>query len=208
LRRPGPARTPRTAPAIPPFPPGGLTAGGRLRLARPEILPLSTGHDLDAPLRALAGAAAGLGDGEHAVWQVLARPVTGARLRRARRAARRHRTGRRAPLALRLAARLLAAAVSRRRRRRGRAAPRPDPELSAEARAATDKLASPQWETVIRYGLVVTRPRGSGRDRAPGSPGRGPGPAAGPSARPGRPRRPVRGPELAGPASPAPTRPG
>jgi hypothetical protein len=160
----------RTAHAAPPFPPGGLTVGGRLRLARPEILPLSTAHDLDAPLRALAGAAAGLADGEHATWQVLARPVTGTRLRRAHRAARRHRDGRRPPLALRLAARLLAAAVSRRRRRgRGRAAPRQDPELSAEARAALDKLTSPQWETVIRYSLTVTVPAppgGAGRREA------------------------------------------
>ena len=82
-------------------------AGGTLRLARPEILPLSTGHDPDAPLRALAGAAAGLGDGEHAIVQVLARPVTGSRLRRARRAARRQRGGQPA----RLTARLLDAAT-------------------------------------------------------------------------------------------------
>jgi hypothetical protein len=83
----------RTAPAAPPLPAGALLAAGALRLARPEILPLSTGHDPDAPLRALAGAAASLGDGEHALLQVLARPVTGRRLRRARRAARRQRGG-------------------------------------------------------------------------------------------------------------------
>ena len=77
-----------TAPASPPLPPGAVTAGGTLRLARPDILPLSTSHDPEAPLRALAGAAASLADGEHAVLQVLARPVTGARLRKARRAAR------------------------------------------------------------------------------------------------------------------------
>src|SRR5258708_32316821 len=76
-----------TTAASPPLPPGSLTAGGTLRLARPEILPISTGHDPDAPLRALAGAAAGLGDGEHAIVQVLARPATGARLPPARRAA-------------------------------------------------------------------------------------------------------------------------
>ena len=82
-----------TRPAGPPLPPGAAVAGGTLRLARPEILPLSTSHDPEAPLRALAGAAAGLGDGERAVLQVLARPVAGARLRRARRAARQQRAG-------------------------------------------------------------------------------------------------------------------
>ena len=50
-----------TAPAAPPLPAGALVAGGTLRLARPEILPLSASHDPEAPLRALAGAAAGLG---------------------------------------------------------------------------------------------------------------------------------------------------
>ena len=70
-----------TSAASAPLPPGALTEGGALRLARPEILPLSVSHDPDAPRPALAGAAAGLGDGEHAIVQVLARPVTGARLR-------------------------------------------------------------------------------------------------------------------------------
>jgi hypothetical protein len=56
-----------------------LAVVGTLRLARPDILPLSAGGDPEAPLRVLAGAAAGLAGGEHAVLQVLARPVTGAR---------------------------------------------------------------------------------------------------------------------------------
>src|SRR5271157_4227978 len=91
-----------TAPASPPLPPEAVVAGGTLRLARPDILPLSTGHDPEAPLRALAGAAASLADGEHAVLQVLARPVTGARLRKARRAARKQRSGQTARITSRL----------------------------------------------------------------------------------------------------------
>ena len=91
-----------TAPASPPLPPGAAVAGGTLRLARPDILPLSASGDPEAPLRALAGAAAGLAGGEHAVLQVLARPVTGARLRKARRAARKQRSGQPARLASRL----------------------------------------------------------------------------------------------------------
>jgi hypothetical protein len=142
-----------TAPAITPLPPGALTEGGTLRLARPEILPLSTGHDPDAPLRALAGAAAGLGDGEHAIVQVLARPVTGARLRRARRAARSQRAGQ----AARLPVRLLDLATPGGHGTGTRRTPsRTDPELAAEIRAATEKLASPQWETLIRYATATT----------------------------------------------------
>jgi hypothetical protein len=162
-----------TAPAAPPLPPAARAAGGTLRLARPEILPLGAGHDPEAPLRALAGAAAGLAGGEHAVWQVLARPVTGARLRRARRAARRQRAGRRAPLIIRLAARLLTGAAGRGRRSRDRAAARPDPELAAEIRAATDKLAAPQWETLIRYAAAtIAAPDGTGRQARAGARGR------------------------------------
>ena len=157
----------RTAPASPPLPPGALTAGGTLRLARPEILPLSTGHDLDAPLRALAGAAAGLGDGEHAILQVLARPVTGARLRKARRAARKQRAGQPARLTSRLLD--LASPGGHARSGSGRAASRSDPELAAEIRETTGKLASPQWETLIRYGVATTAapaPAGAGRWQA------------------------------------------
>jgi hypothetical protein len=143
-----------TAPARPPLPPGVLAEGGTLRLARPEILPLATAdQDPDAPLRALAGAAAGLGDGEHAILQVLARPVTGGRVRRARRAARQHRAGQPA----RLSSRLLDLASpgghsSARTARRGPA----DPALAAEVRAVTAKLAGPQWETLLRYVTATT----------------------------------------------------
>ena len=143
-----------TAPAGPPLPPEAVTAGGTLRLARPEILPLSTGHDPEAPLRALAGAAAGLADGEHAVLQVLARPVTGARLRKARRAARKQRSGQSA----RMTSRLLDLASPGHGTSRTRAAGRADPELAAEIRETTAKLAGPQWETLIRYAVATTAP--------------------------------------------------
>ena len=143
-----------TAPAGPPLPPGAVVAGGTLRLARPDILPLSTGHDPEAPLRALAGAAAGLADGEHAVLQVLARPVTGARLRKARRAARKQRAGQPA----RLTSRLLDLASPGHGASRSRAAGRADPELAAEIRETTAKLAGPQWETLIRYAVATTAP--------------------------------------------------
>jgi hypothetical protein len=151
-----------TAPASPPLPPGAAVAGGTLRLARPDILPLSTGRDPEAPLRALAGAAAGLAGGEHAVLQVLARPVTGARLRKARRAARRQRSGQTA----RLASRLLDLASPGHGTSRSRAGTR-DPDLAAEIRETTAKLAGPQWETLIRYAVATSAPaqarEGAGR---------------------------------------------
>ena len=143
-----------TAPAGPPLPPEAVTAGGTLRLARPDILPLSTSHDPEAPLRALAGAAAGLADGEHAVLQVLARPVTGARLRKARRAARKQRSGQSA----RMTSRLLDLASPGHGTSRTRAAGRADPDLAAEIRETTAKLAGPQWETLIRYAVATTAP--------------------------------------------------
>lgn len=156
----------RTAPASDPLPPGALTAGGMLRLARPEILPLSTGHDLDAPLRALAGAAASLGEHEHAIVQVLARPVTGARLRKARRSARKQRADKPA----RLTSRMLDLASPGTHASSGsRRASRTDPELAVEIRETTAKLASPQWETLIRYAVATTAaptPGGAGRWQA------------------------------------------
>ena len=143
-----------TAPASQPLPPEAVVAGGTLRLARPDILPLSTGHDPEAPLRALAGAAAGLAGDEHAVLQVLARPVTGARLRKARRAARKQRSGQSA----RMTSRLLDLASPGHGASRTRAAGRSDPELAAEIRETTAKLAGPQWETLIRYAVATTAP--------------------------------------------------
>jgi hypothetical protein len=141
-----------TTPARPPLPPGAAALGGTLRLARPEILPISTGHDPEAPLRALAGAAAGLGDGEHAVLQVLARPVTGGRVRRARRAAQKHRAGQPARLSSRLLDLITPGGHGTTRTRRSPA----DPALAAEVRAVTAKLAGPQWETLVRYATATT----------------------------------------------------
>ena len=140
-----------TCPAGPALPTGVLATGGTLRLARAEILPLRTGLPAD-PLRALAGAAAALGDGEHAVLQVLARPVTGARLRRARRAARRLRGGQ----APRLASRLLDLATPGETGTSRRPAPAADPERAADIRAATAKMAALQWDAQIRYVTATT----------------------------------------------------
>ena len=180
--------------------PGRAAAAGRRRRspagrcgwpARTSC-PLSTGHDPEAPLRALAGAAARLADGEHAVLQVLARPVTGARLRKARRAARRQRTGQTARLSSRL---LDLASPGSRGGSRTRPRPRQDPELAAEVRETTDKLAGPQWETLIRYAVATTAPgqapRRAGRWERRAAAARRPGAAARPGPRPGVGHRPA-----------------
>jgi hypothetical protein len=147
--------------ASPPVPLRAPATGGMLRLARPEILPLHTRQAAD-PLRALAGAGAGLAAGEHAVVQVLARPVTGTRLRRARRATARLRAGR--PAGLRFLI-LDAIAPGRPARRRGPAAASSDPAVAAEVRAAVAKAAGPQWDVQISYATATTLLPGPG-DRA------------------------------------------
>jgi hypothetical protein len=137
-----------------PVPLGGVSTGGVLRLARTEVLPLATGHDAD-PLRAVFGAATGLGPGQFACVQILARPVTGARLRRARRAMRRLRAGQSAKPVTRLLD-LITPGPSRTTSRPTRAPA--DPELSAQVRAALTKSAEPAWETQLRYALTALPP--------------------------------------------------
>jgi len=149
------------APAAPPLPAGSLATGGTLRLARPEILPLKTDQGSD-PLRALAAAGTGLAGGEQAIVQVLARPATGSRLRRARRAMRRLRYGQPGQLPSRL---LDAISPGGHARGARRGAARPDPELGGDLRAALAKAAGPQWDTQIRYAVATTTAPGTGRAR-------------------------------------------
>ncbi|MET9296872.1 type IV secretion system DNA-binding domain-containing protein [Streptomyces sp. NPDC003077] len=129
------------------IPTGHLTTTGRLRLARPEVLPLRTDHDTD-PLRALLQAATGMDPDETALVQVLARPATGRRLRRARRAARRLRGGNN-PSRLGAVFDLLTRAPQRTH-------PLPtDPSHGAEVRQTVNKLAGPQWEVDLRYATCL-----------------------------------------------------
>lgn len=124
-----------TGPAEPALVPGHIAVAGALRLARPEVLPLRDRHDAD-PLRGLLQAATGMSGDQRALVQILARPATGLRLRRARAAARRlkagHHPGGR-PTALRtLATRGQARSGS------GKA----DPAHALEVRHAAAKLAA------------------------------------------------------------------
>jgi hypothetical protein len=148
----------RTRPARPPIPtaaPAGrrlLAAGGELRLARGETLPLRTDFDAD-PLRALLGAPAGLGRHEHAAVQVLARPVAGRRVARARRAS--------AGAAPHPFGRILDLLTPGARTTTGRTvrAVAPDRQTaldhSQQDRAAVAKQRGALYETRIRYAVAV-----------------------------------------------------
>ncbi len=87
VRAAWPACTVATDEAGPPIPSTVVEqAGGALWPQEADTLPLRTEHDAD-PLRALLSAGAGVRDREHACVQILARPASARRVRRARRAA-------------------------------------------------------------------------------------------------------------------------
>ncbi|MEV7523727.1 DUF87 domain-containing protein [Streptomyces sp. NPDC091371] len=125
------------------LPAGQTVTAGRLRPARPDVLPLRTDHTAD-PLRALLQAATGMAEEESACVQILARPATGRALRRARRQARRLKAGS-GP------ARLPALAALLLHRPQRAAAGKLDPEHSAAVRQAAGKLSGSQWQCVITY---------------------------------------------------------
>ncbi|MEV7042872.1 DUF87 domain-containing protein [Amycolatopsis sp. NPDC051061] len=165
----------RTSPATAPFPDldaghRRITVGGQLRLARPESLPIRTGFDAD-PIRGLLGAPVGLGRNERACVQILARPVTGRRVSRSRRAARRvHHT-----TSHRWGGRLLdlitpGATATRSGRTADARRISQDPQLSleysAQNKAIVSKQRGSQYETLIRY-AVATDLRADTTDELP-----------------------------------------
>jgi hypothetical protein len=159
----------RTTPATPPLPDTTgsrrrVVVGGRLRLARGEGLPIRTEFDAD-PVRALLGAPLGLAGGEHACVQILARPVAGRRVTRARRAARRHATGhalRPAGRILDLLTGLITGQLTARPTARGSAASRTGPQAALEEaavnRAVVVKQRGAQYATTITYAVTTTLP--------------------------------------------------
>lgn len=136
-----------------------VCAGGELRLGRPEALPIQTEHTAD-PLRALLGAPRNLAPGQHACVQVLARPVTGGRLRQARRAARHLHHGRSPKPLSRLLDVLTPGATPQRRTghdpRRGLLDTQTALEHSAQDRAIVGKQRGSQYETRIRYAVALS----------------------------------------------------
>ncbi len=153
----------RTTPAKPPIPestPAGKAVeavGGEMRLARSEALPIRSDFPAD-PVRALLGAPAGLGSRERAVVQILARPVTGARVRKARRAARHVRSGSSAKVAGRFLDLITPHTQGRRSRANATKAVADRQtvlETSSQDRVIIAKQRGPQFETRVRY-VVAT----------------------------------------------------
>ncbi|WP_131737648.1 type IV secretory system conjugative DNA transfer family protein [Actinomadura roseirufa] len=152
IRSAWPGATLTTRAATSPLPEEAHVAGGRLVPGRPDHYPLATEHGSD-PLRALLGAASGLADGEHLAVQILARPMTGRRLRRAYRVAAALRGGRStAPQSLLFD--LVTPGMSGRADASGIA--RQFPERADQVRAILAKAARPRLEAQIRY-AVATR---------------------------------------------------
>jgi hypothetical protein len=157
----------RVSTADPPLPASGagqrrLIVGGELRLARSEALPIRTDFDAD-PLRALIGAPVGLGRDEYACVQILARPVTGRRVARARRSARHVHTGGSARLVGRLLDLITPGVKTGRARQATRSGalhsdPQTSLEYAAHNRAIVAKQRGSQYETVIRYAVATLLP--------------------------------------------------
>ena len=175
---PGAAATPADAAA--PIPPSVAAAtGGAFIPALPDMLPLGLEHDTD-PLRPLVAAGAEVRDHEHACVQVLARPATARRARKARRAAGRLRTGTGGDPAMRATNALARAAMApllwlvevflpgppRRPATRTTAtgaqsaAARRDPALERDVRLVLDKTTTtPLYEVAIRYAVATADQR-------------------------------------------------
>ena len=135
-----------------PLPAAWAAMGGELALALEDWLPLRLEHPTD-PFRALAGAAGGLSGDQAAAVQVLARPVTGRRVRRSFEAAAALRHGT-PPWGV---ARLLEGLMPGGAGGRGAAVarPRPDPAAQNDVRLILAKGAGPQWEVLVRYGVAT-----------------------------------------------------
>jgi hypothetical protein len=147
-----------------PLPAAWASLGGELKLALEEWLPLRLDHPTD-PFRALAGAAGGLTGEQAAAVQVLARPVTGRRVRHSLEAAAALRHGA-PPWGV---ARLLEGLMPSGGRGRGSAAaprPRLDPAAQNDVRLILAKGAGPQWEVLVRYGVATGAAADKGEARA------------------------------------------
>ncbi|MFG2019242.1 type IV secretory system conjugative DNA transfer family protein [Actinomadura geliboluensis] len=150
-----PGSTITTRPAAPPIPLHAEAAGGRLVLSNIEHMPLDHDHDAD-PLRPLLGAMAGLRKGDYAAVQILARPCTGRRIRRANRTAAHLRGGRSKTLQGAFFDFITPGAPHS----HGRPSPSEIAQLYPErARQVKDLLAKaekPRFEVQIRYAAATT----------------------------------------------------
>ncbi|GAB4588967.1 TraM recognition domain-containing protein [Nocardia sp. IFM 10818] len=147
-----------------------VLVGGKLRLGRPEGLPIRSDYDGGDIARELLTAAADLDPGQSVCVQILARPVTGGRVRRAL-------TGGRTGVAafaarvvrgvLREALDFLTPGVGTRRSRYpGEASDDRHARMedTAHARATITKVRGGHYETLIRYAAAVTVPAHANRE--------------------------------------------
>jgi len=141
---------------------GAAATAGRLVLARSEVLPIETKHEVD-PLRALLGACAGLAEHEYAAVQILARPVTGRRTRQARRKVKALRGGAAERPAQRLLDALTPGGRSGSHKSPGAGTGGMDPAQAAQYRAASAKAAGGLWDVRVRYAAASTQ---SGEDES------------------------------------------
>ncbi|MFI9509053.1 type IV secretory system conjugative DNA transfer family protein [Nocardia sp. NPDC052566] len=140
-----------------------VLAAGRLRLGRPESFPIRTDYDSTDIARDLLTAAADLGTGECVCVQILARPVTGRRVRRMHSG---HPGGLTAGLAGAVASvvrELLDLITPGSSTRAPRVHTMPVDrftrvEDTVQTRAAVTKARGGHWETVIRYAAAVDVP--------------------------------------------------
>jgi len=177
---PGAAAT--TTDAAPPIPLTVAAAtGGAMMPALADTLPLGLEHETD-PLRPLVSAGAEVRDHEYGCVQILARPATARRARKARKAAGRLRTGGSNDPAMRLGNGLARAAMAplvwvlelftpgpshRSSSRHGSSSSayltqlaRRDPALERDVRAVLDKTTtSPLYEVAIRYAVATSTTR-------------------------------------------------
>ncbi|WP_063628140.1 type IV secretion system DNA-binding domain-containing protein [Actinospica robiniae] len=140
-----------------PLPVTAAATGGRLVLARSEVLPIQTKHDVD-PLRPLLGACASLGAGEYAAVQIVARPVTGRRARTARRKLRVLRSGGAETRAQRLLDTLAPGPRRTPAKSQGGGTGGMDPAQAAQYRAASTKAAGGLWDVRIAYAAASSEP--------------------------------------------------
>ncbi|WP_344396488.1 helicase HerA domain-containing protein, partial [Streptomyces vastus] len=138
----------RVTKPLPLLPNHHIHAAGRLRPARPDVLPLRCDHPAD-PLRALLQAATGMAEDESACVQILARPATGRALRRARRQARRIKAGHTPARLPTLAALLLHRAQSH-------TTSKQDPDHGTAVRQMVAKQSGSQWQCTLTYAAACS----------------------------------------------------
>ncbi|MFC9973853.1 type IV secretory system conjugative DNA transfer family protein [Spirillospora sp. NPDC127200] len=144
-----------TRPAEHLVPVRAAAVGGRMALGNTDHYPLTTSHESD-PIRGLLEAMSGLREGEHAAVQVLARPITGRRLRKARRAASHLRGARsRAPQAALFD--LAAPGGDPYRQARPWELSQMFPERAAQVRAILNKANQPRFAVQITYAAATLR---------------------------------------------------